>query len=377
MKNFKYIIFLFAGILLLEGCKKDDEFPVPPASTVPEFSYSIDNDEFAPATVTFTNTSIVPEEAGSVTYYWNFGDSTTSEEINPVHVYENPGAYEVNLVVVTSTSLEIKENTKTIVIKDPNATGIPLFFTDGSLVYNGLVTNQPPIVTQLNGPSMNDSYGMAIDTLNSKLYISDYGADMIYQSDLDGSNFITFRSGVDSPNAMAIDYEENRIYWDTSNGIQSGDLSSTTQVEDFVTGQANDPDGLSIDPVNRVLYWVNYNGGVWKKNLDGSGESEIIPGVEGGSIIVANGRIYYDEYIGTNDIRLKSADLNGGDVATLATGITRVVYGLAYEASEDKIYWGDRNTGTIMRANPDGSNPEPWYVSEGSSPRGIVFGKAI
>ena len=61
----------------------------------------------------------------------------------------------------------------------------------------------------------------------------------------------------------------------------------------------------------------------------------------------------------------------------LATGITRVVYGLAYEASGQKIYWGDRNKGTIMRANLDGSSPEPWFVAVGSSPRGIVFGKGL
>src|SRR5690606_40256816 len=120
---------------------------------------------------------------------------------------------------------------------------------------------------------------------------------------------------------------------------------------------------------NRTLDWVNYNGGLWRKNLDGSGETELNPVVEGGSIIVVNDRIYYDEYVASGDIRLKSADLNGGNVSTLATNISRVVYGLSYEAASNKIYWGDRNVCTIMRANLDGSEAEPWYVQDGSSPR--------
>jgi hypothetical protein len=62
-------LFLLMGIFGLAGCKKDD-FPVPPASTVPLFTFTVDNNGFAPATVVFTNTSIVPERAGTVAYNW-------------------------------------------------------------------------------------------------------------------------------------------------------------------------------------------------------------------------------------------------------------------------------------------------------------------
>jgi PKD repeat protein len=377
MKNLSSTLFLVIGISLLTGCKEDD-FPVPPASTVPDFTYTIDNNSIAPATVTFTNNSIVPSNVGAATYYWNFGDSASMEGENPTHLYPNPGAYKVNLVVVTSVSLEVKEISKTIVIKDPNASGTPVYFTDGGLVYLGLVNNLAPIFEQLPISGLQDSYGMAIDTVNSKLYISDFDAGQIVQSNLDGTNQIVFRSGLESPDALSIDYQENQIYWDNSSGIQRADLGSSnvTQKEDFVTGQANDPDGLSIDPVNRTLFWVNYNGGVWKKNLDGTGEALLIPTVGGGgSLIVVNDKIYYDDYAGSGDIHLQSANLDGTGVALLATGISRVVYGLGYEPNGQKIYWGDRDLGTIMRANLDGSEAQPWYVAAGSSPRGIVFGK--
>lgn len=381
MRNFKYVFLLFIAALSLNGCKDDDDFPVPPASTVPKFSYAIDNDGFAPATVVFTNESIVPENAGTATFTWNFGDGNSSLEENPTHVYEEAGAYIVNLVVVTSTSLEVKQLSKTIVVKDPNETGTPVYFTDGSAVYTALASEliETPIFTMLAGVSMQASYGMIVDTANSKLYISDSGANAIYRSDLDGGNFIIFRSGVDTPNGLDIDYQENELYWDTSNGIQKAslDVEDQSQKVDVVTGQSNDPDGLAIDQANRTIYWVNYNGGLWRKNLDGSGETELNPVVEGGSVIVVGDRIFYDEYVESGDIRLKSADLNGASVTTIATNITRVVYGLGYEAASNKIYWGDRNAGTIMRANPDGSGAEAWYTQDGSSPRGICFGKEI
>jgi hypothetical protein len=62
-------------------------------------------------------------------------------------------------------------------------------------------------------------------------------------------------------------------------------------------------------------------------------------------------------------------------MSTVATGISKVVFGLAYESKTNKIFWGDRGTGKIMRSDLDGSNTETWYSASGSSPRGIVFGK--
>jgi hypothetical protein len=129
---------------------------------------------------------------------------------------------------------------------------------------------------------------------------------------------------------------------------------------------------VSIDAVNQKLYWTNYNGGVWVKNLDGTGETLIIPDVEGGSTLVIGDRLYFDQYVAAGDIQLKSANLDGTSISTVSTGISKVVFGIGYAGS--RIYWGDRTAGKIMRSNTDGSSVETWYQSNGSSPRGIVFG---
>lgn len=376
----KSLILVFGVWLLWCSSCKDEDFPVPPASTVAKFSYTIDNNEFAPATVTFVNESIVPQRAGNVTYYWNFGDGSSAEQPQGTHFYEEPGVYNVRLVAVTASSFEVSEAMIPVVIRDPNATGMPVFFSTGNKVQTALINSQSPVfntLSQVNG--LLDVYGILVDTARSQLYISDNDGNKIYRCDTDGNNLTVFRSGLLEPVGMAIDYQENKLYWSTVHGIQRTALDEAAQdnFEDFVIGQGNDPEGVSIDPVNRKIYWINYNGGLWSKNLDGTGETQIFPDdVDGGSVIVINDKIYFDDYNASGDIYLRYANLDGTDVKIYTTGISRLVYGMAYDPEEDYLYWGDRNKNVIMRGHLNGDPAiETWYTVTGVEPRGIALGK--
>lgn len=384
MRKILFILLVGISLLIVDSCS-DDGFPVPPASTVPKFSVSLDNDGFAPATAIFTNTSIIPSRAGEVLYSWNFGDGTSSTEQNPIHLYTASASYTVTLVIVTTESAEVVESSQQVVVKNPDASGIPVFFTDGSTVFTAYINEDAPIPTSIGIATLGDSYGMALDTVNNKLYITDLDADKILVANADGSDLHDFRTGAGDPTGIAIDYENGRIYWDTGDGIRRADMNNATatQMEDFVTGQGElDPEGVSIDPVTGYVFWNTYNAGVWRQKLDGSGLQEIIPDPDatidsgpggGGSTIIVGSRIFYDVYIASGDIQIKSANLNGSGVATVATGISRVVYALAYDKVNNKIYWGDRTPAVIKRANPDGTGVEPWYT--GVSARGLVIGK--
>jgi PKD repeat protein len=381
MKFASPAFILLSLALLTAGCTKKG-FPVPPASTVPLFSYTVDNNGFAPATVTFTNESIVPEANGVPSYSWNFGDAGTSTLANPTHLYSAPGVYSATLVIKMTISDEIRELSKDIIIKNSAATGIPVFFTNGTLVYSGFLNSDAPVFSALPVGPFQGCYDLEIDTVNSKLYISDADAKKIYQCNLDGTGLIDFRTNLLGPDGLAIDYTGNKLYWDTDDGVQRADLSSTdvSQKEDFVTGQsAYDPEGVSIDPVNRKLYWTSYEdgGGVWRKNLDGTGQEQLTPLVlvSGGSTLVAANKLFFDFYNASGDIHVKSANLDGTSMGTISTNNSKVIFGIGYDPKGGKIYWGDRSAGKIMRANTDGSVVEAWYVKTGSSPRGIVFGK--
>ncbi|MES1225184.1 MAG: PKD domain-containing protein, partial [Bacteroidota bacterium] len=185
MKKIFNILFVGVCILASHGCS-DKDFPVPPASTVPKFSFTGDSD-FAPVTILFKNESVVPKRAGTVSYIWNFGDGTSSTEESPSHFYKLAGVYNVNLVVISTTSNEINESSSAVIVKDPNEKGTPMYFTDGSVVYSGIINDKPPVMASIGISTLQDSYGMAFDTVNNKLYIADFDGSKIYTADPDGS----------------------------------------------------------------------------------------------------------------------------------------------------------------------------------------------
>ncbi len=67
------------------------------------------------APITFSNQS----QGTGVNYFWSFGDTTTSNEVSPVHQYSQPGTYRVKLLMIDkngcrdSMSLKVKVFTAT------------------------------------------------------------------------------------------------------------------------------------------------------------------------------------------------------------------------------------------------------------------------
>ena len=98
----KKILFFLISIVIFASCEKETSDPGPQVNLpVSNFSYVISN-PFPPAEVVFTNGS-----AYSSTYFWEFGDGSTSTEINPVHTYNASGGFTVSL-----TAADTLGNTK-------------------------------------------------------------------------------------------------------------------------------------------------------------------------------------------------------------------------------------------------------------------------
>lgn len=69
----------------------------------------------APLSVSFTDTS-----TGSPTsWLWSFGDGKLSAEQNPVHVYETPGSYDVNLKASNEGGFDTEQKDGYIVVNVP------------------------------------------------------------------------------------------------------------------------------------------------------------------------------------------------------------------------------------------------------------------
>jgi len=60
-----------------------------------------------PLEVSFTDIS-APGDAPIVSWHWEFGDDTTSDEQNPVHLYDSEGLYDVSLTVTTAAGTDTK-----------------------------------------------------------------------------------------------------------------------------------------------------------------------------------------------------------------------------------------------------------------------------
>lgn len=81
---------------------------IPP---IVDFSYNPPNG-CAPLTVNFTNLS---QFADATSYQWNFGDQLTSQNINPVHTYYEPGKYTVSLSATNATGQVVTETKQEII----------------------------------------------------------------------------------------------------------------------------------------------------------------------------------------------------------------------------------------------------------------------
>ncbi|MEL0652112.1 PKD domain-containing protein [Algibacter sp. TI.3.09] len=64
-------------------------------STIPDFTFAVSG-----FSVQFTDASIL-----AVSHSWDFGDGTTSTEVNPIHVYAGEGSYEVTLTTTNDAGV--------------------------------------------------------------------------------------------------------------------------------------------------------------------------------------------------------------------------------------------------------------------------------
>lgn len=120
LRNVTVLLFCVCAFLACTEDKFDDEgntsTVIPPTVDKPmaNFSFSGSN-KYPPCVVTFNNLS---QNASS--YYWDFGDGTSSTRVNPTHEYKEGGKYSVSLKAVENGESDLI--TKTVNVKNkPNA----------------------------------------------------------------------------------------------------------------------------------------------------------------------------------------------------------------------------------------------------------------
>lgn len=105
-RNIVYLLILGLMSMLYFACEDyTEDFEVPPPSTVSKFVYTTSNNLIPPDQLTFYNKSVIPDRAGTPTFYWDFDDGNTVETTDTAsinHTFTVAGTYNVSLVVKTS-----------------------------------------------------------------------------------------------------------------------------------------------------------------------------------------------------------------------------------------------------------------------------------
>ncbi|MBK7855940.1 MAG: PKD domain-containing protein [Bacteroidetes bacterium] len=152
----------------------------------------------APVLVQFNNTSI-----NGVTYYWDFGDGSNSNNIAPSHVYNIPGYYTVTLIAYNGTCSDTTVKTDYIYIP-----GTYSYFTLASTL-NCLGNYTCFVDSSLNATSWQWNFGDGYtDTVQNPCHLyadtGSYIVSLIAYDSLGCQSYYTFPTLIDvHPNAVA------------------------------------------------------------------------------------------------------------------------------------------------------------------------------
>jgi hypothetical protein len=352
-------------------------------STQAKFSYTISNNSIAPARAVFINQSINAQG-----YLWKFGNGDTLHTLSSdsvIYTYEQAGTYTIRLEVEPTTPDLYYNNLvaeKTIVIND-----IPvkrLYFADrneGKVKYVVLDNNLLPVIEEFESATLNKPYGMDMDTLTGKLYVTDYAEQLLNRFDWDGQRQeILMNSNSELFNSpIGIAVIGNKIYWGEPGGIHRADLDGLNP-EIFLDMPNEYPQDIAYDPLNQAIYFTNNlnpeSGGVWRVDVDGTNLTNVVKDVWGGAIEVlpdSNYVYYYAAYEG-----MYIAELNGDNPRLFdASNAGKWAWGMAVDKEEGKIYYPNRVDGTIMKADANGSNVEIFIPAEADiTPNAMTIDKA-
>ncbi|HEX5376631.1 MAG TPA: hypothetical protein VFW48_10800, partial [Solirubrobacterales bacterium] len=239
-----------------------------------------------------------------------------------------------------------------------------------TIAFAGIDGSGGGVLNASGAPQIESPEGMAYDPVTNRLFVANSGGTpdgQITAINLDGSGATAFTAPgapIDEPEGVVIDPVTRMIYWvnvdaspDGSIGWAHLDGSSGGALN--TTGATLDgPYKLSLDPVAGKVYWANTDptpeiisyanannsGGGGDLNLAGAPTPA---GITGFSVDPAGNRIYWSEN-GSVEDRVSFAALSGGSGGgvNLTGAALNEPYGLAFDPSLGRLYWGNYGNDT-------------------------------
>lgn len=222
--------------------------------------------------------------------------------------------------------------------------------------------------------------GLAIDPVNRHIYWTDWVADKIQRSDLNGGNVTDIiTTGLNLPEGIAIDPVNEKIYWVDSGTkkVQRANLDGS-KIEDLVTYTEVNLDGIALDIQRGFMFWTEWGDGgavgkVKRANLDGSEVKEIIAlrhhNLKGIDLDPDRQHIYLTE---CNFGLIFRIDYSGRNKLDLHQEMV-TPNAMAIDLENEKIYWTDLGKRWLKRSNLDGSETENILLENLEKPQDIAL----
>lgn len=228
--------------------------------------------------------------------------------------------------------------------------------------------------------------GISLDTKNGFVYWAT-GSTAVGRAKLDGTGSVNIVTGLSTAYNIAIDFSTTtppKLYW-TEGGIQEIHRINTngTDFERYYFGSSPIPTGIAIDEKARYVYWTAGGQSDIKRGVIGETDfdswetlinyPDATNGVQGIALDPSNHMMYFAYGAGK---KIQRADFNAPSPITTVQDIESVAgipYGVALDLVRGKVYYtfndlGGPNTGTLKRANLDGSNAEVLITQSVTNP---------
>lgn len=271
-----------------------------------------------------------------------------------------------------------------------------LYFTTrspdgGGGVHFVILDDNAPVIQDFAAAEMSRPYGIAIDTLSRKVFVSDYQLGIIYRFEADGTNPVRIldvniagQEIVESPEALMV--VGDKLFWGRTGGIYRCNLDGSSPEIYINTGTTAPeyPLDMQYDAVSGKIYLVNdksfYSGGYFTMNFDGIDLAELIPDIDGTAIEVnaETNKVYIVGYAAPETVMPENGiymcNTDGTQLTKIGDYGIKATWGITIDHERGKLFWGCKFSnanpdGKIIRANLDGSDQEDWIT--GISPHAM------
>lgn len=219
-------------------------------------------------------------------------------------------------------------------------------------------------ITNLTTNGVHSPWGIATDPEEQKIYWSNVTEGSIRRVNRDGTQAETVLTGRDVPRGLALDVEDNTLFWAEGGGVAPGirslDLSTVNApVVDVVTAGVSSPYHITLDPTNNYIYWVDNALGakhIKRASYDGNTVETVVSTIRqvaGITLDLENNKLFWSDF---EEDKIYSASTLGVDqnIQTVYTfSGSASPWALHYDAHTHRLIGSDYLNQTVLSIDPD------------------------